>query len=378
MKSKPELKGVPVLLLSGAFEAVDEAQLASSGANGVMEKPVEPTEVISRVKELLGLKWEAKESVPAGRLVTPATVPGDRPAPFPTTPRAVTSTRPKPPARDQLKDPRLDPTGRPAEAATTGDDYLDSLGDAFDTLDQRLAGRNVQSQPGTSQPRNPAPPLGQPSSAPVDPRSPGRMPAPQAATPSGPNPVYQVDDAWFYGQSKERETARTNQREMLEDFRAPELQPETPAQAAPPSASPVYEVDDEWFAEDRKAREARELEQRELAREMGIHEVELPDPKPAAVVSDDFEFGEADLTAAIAPPPASRFRRRPSRRLRSGTDPRPPSLRQQQRSLGGSTGFSRLNRSSRSKQRVKQSRPPVPTIVEVALAARDARPVPSR
>src|SRR5688572_22713146 len=41
MRGKPELRGVPILLLSGAFETVDEARLAASGANGVIEKPVE-------------------------------------------------------------------------------------------------------------------------------------------------------------------------------------------------------------------------------------------------------------------------------------------------------------------------------------------------
>ncbi len=85
---------------------------------------------------------------------------------------------------------------------------------------------------------------------------------------------------------------------MNDELRAPELQ--RPPAAAP--AQPVYEVDDEWFAEDQKARDARQLEQRELAREMGIHEVELPEPAAAAppIADDDLEFGEADLTAAIA------------------------------------------------------------------------------
>lgn len=58
MRGIPELNDVPVLLLSGAFETVDEARFAASGANGVIEKPVEPTDVIGRVKELLGLKPE--------------------------------------------------------------------------------------------------------------------------------------------------------------------------------------------------------------------------------------------------------------------------------------------------------------------------------
>ena len=60
MRGNADLKDVPVLLLSGAFETVDDARLAASGANGVIEKPVEPNNVIGRVKELLGLKMESR------------------------------------------------------------------------------------------------------------------------------------------------------------------------------------------------------------------------------------------------------------------------------------------------------------------------------
>jgi len=49
MRAKAELQRVPVLLLAGAFETIDETRLASCGANGVLEKPVEPTVVINRV-----------------------------------------------------------------------------------------------------------------------------------------------------------------------------------------------------------------------------------------------------------------------------------------------------------------------------------------
>ena len=77
MRSQPGLRNVPVLLLTGAFETVDEERLKASGANGVLEKPVEPTDVIARVKELLGLKSEAKPAT-AGRLVTSAGRPGGR------------------------------------------------------------------------------------------------------------------------------------------------------------------------------------------------------------------------------------------------------------------------------------------------------------
>jgi DNA-binding response OmpR family regulator len=79
MRSKTELRDVPVVLLSGAFELVDDAQLASSGADGIIEKPLEPTTVIGRVKELLGLKSDAKPAAPVGRTITSPGAGGGRP-----------------------------------------------------------------------------------------------------------------------------------------------------------------------------------------------------------------------------------------------------------------------------------------------------------
>ena len=268
VKSKPESRNVPVLLLSGAFETVDEAQLKSSGANGVIEKPVEPTTVISRVKELLGIKSEGDTAAPAGgRLVTPAgPTPESRPAAS-TVPRVVTSTRPTPPQ------PRREPPSQAPRADDKEDDYLESLESAFDTLDQQLAGR-VPTAPKTQ--RNPSPPLGRAASA--DPRSPGKPPAPDAGEPG--NPVYEVDEDWF-AETREGDDDRRARLDIAEDLAAPALQ--GPARAPAPAAPPVYEVDDEWFAEDQKAREARELEQKQLAAEMGIHEVTLLEPvMPAA------------------------------------------------------------------------------------------------
>ncbi len=246
VKSKAESKDVPVLLLSGAFESIDEAQLLSSGANGVIEKPVEPTAIIKRVKELLGLM--ASEPGPAlGRLVTAATATaGQRPMQSPTMPRAVTTSRPMPPVGEPPRDRMPDLSAASVEDTTGRDDYLESLGDAFDTLDQQLAGRQASTQY-----RDPPRQRNQPDR----PRSPGRVPPAQAA--------------------------------------------------APPPAQPVYEVDDEWFAEDQKARDTRQLEQRELAREMGIHEVEWPESGPIAppTADEDLECGEADPSAVIATGP---------------------------------------------------------------------------
>lgn len=290
MRSTPELRDVPVLLLTGAFETVDEARLESSGANGVIEKPVEPNNVIGRVKELLGLKSDEKPAT-AGRLVTSADSPGKK-LPVATPPRAVMSTRGTPSKWEQLRNQTgLDADTRSVEdASTRPEDYLDTLDAAFDTLDQQLSGRAASATPS----RNPSGPLGQASGA-ADPRSPGRSPLNTGASAPG-NPVFEVDDEWFGGEdSAARADARAGRRDLQEDLRHPELQAPA-AEAAPP----VFEVDDDWFAEDNKARAARQIEQRVLAAEMGIHEVELPQAAPVpnapAPPSDlDFDFGLDDI-----------------------------------------------------------------------------------
>jgi CheY-like chemotaxis protein len=54
VKSNPALSHIPVLLLTGAFEPVDQARALEAGCDGVLIKPFEPQVVIDRVKELLG------------------------------------------------------------------------------------------------------------------------------------------------------------------------------------------------------------------------------------------------------------------------------------------------------------------------------------
>ncbi|MEZ5317607.1 MAG: response regulator [Vicinamibacterales bacterium] len=53
VKKSSRLKHVPVLLLAGAFEPVDEARSRSIGCDGVIVKPFEPKQLVERVKELL-------------------------------------------------------------------------------------------------------------------------------------------------------------------------------------------------------------------------------------------------------------------------------------------------------------------------------------
>lgn len=53
IKGTPGLSHIPVLLLTGAFEPIDEGRARAVGCDGVLVKPFEPQMVISRVKDLL-------------------------------------------------------------------------------------------------------------------------------------------------------------------------------------------------------------------------------------------------------------------------------------------------------------------------------------
>lgn len=69
IKRTPGLSHIPVLLLTGAFEPIDEGRAQAAGCDGVLVKPFEPQMVINRVKDLIA----GKRPVPgAGMQVTPA------------------------------------------------------------------------------------------------------------------------------------------------------------------------------------------------------------------------------------------------------------------------------------------------------------------
>lgn len=59
IKGTPSLAHIPVVLLTGAFEPVDENRARAVGCDGVLVKPFEPQLVISRVKDLLAGKQPA-------------------------------------------------------------------------------------------------------------------------------------------------------------------------------------------------------------------------------------------------------------------------------------------------------------------------------
>jgi CheY-like chemotaxis protein len=81
VKGHPDFKHIPVLLLAGAFEPVDDVKAAEVGCDGVLVKPFEPQHVIARVRELLdGAKGSPTQTATptVGRPVEKLTRPAGR------------------------------------------------------------------------------------------------------------------------------------------------------------------------------------------------------------------------------------------------------------------------------------------------------------
>ena len=182
VKGRPELSHIPVLLLAGAFEPVDDAKAKEVHCDGVLVKPFEPQQVIARVRELIG---GAK-----GSPTQPAVANIPRPAAVLTAPRPVELPRreEKPAVLEDLMDfgtddllPRTGRLARSTEELLPADDFLppvdslesavpplgldDSLDDYFDKLDEAFATITTASlhttPPETDTPRREGPVLEQ-------------------------------------------------------------------------------------------------------------------------------------------------------------------------------------------------------------------------
>jgi CheY-like chemotaxis protein len=123
IKGNPELAHIPVLLLTGAFEPIDETRAKSVGCEGVLVKPFEPQMVISRVRELLRKKPRQPEAAP------PA------PQPVEAVEAAQPAAAPAPPAAAAAPPPAPLPAG------------ADALEDYFDRLDVALSTLNTAPPP---------------------------------------------------------------------------------------------------------------------------------------------------------------------------------------------------------------------------------------
>ena len=113
VKSRPKLAHIPVVLLTGAFEPIDQARATAAGSSDVLAKPFEPQMVINRVKELLGRKR-----------------PEDDAAFAPAEAERLEETQP------QMGNPQpatRQPAGEAPEAVSL-DDYFDQLDAAFSNL----------------------------------------------------------------------------------------------------------------------------------------------------------------------------------------------------------------------------------------------------
>ena len=174
VKQHPTLSHVPVVLLTGAFEPVDEARARDIGCDGVLVKPFEPQVVINRVKDLLSgrgpdMPWESSPQLkPAEPAPEPEVAREPEAAPEPgAAPESEAASEFSPPpgvaARPEPPEPRRSLSAEPANLLSAGgdeagfagvedpliEDYIDQIDAAFSQLPEglraleRLAGGRV-------------------------------------------------------------------------------------------------------------------------------------------------------------------------------------------------------------------------------------------
>ncbi len=160
MKRTPALAEVPILLLTGAFEPIDEGRANAVGCDGVLVKPFEPQMVIKRVKDLLeGRGRDSSRTAGASRreFVTPDSSSLGKFQPETSGPSAMTD------AKD-----------RTAKPAASPEDYLERLNSAFASMEGAAASSAGRTASPSAEPPSQSPP---PSAAPWSGSS-TRTPAP--------------------------------------------------------------------------------------------------------------------------------------------------------------------------------------------------------
>jgi CheY-like chemotaxis protein len=121
VKGRPDLSHIPVLLLAGAFEPVDDARAQQVKCDGVLVKPFEPQQVVSRVRELVdGARERMAQAIPM-------------PSPQP-----VVAFQAEKPAAPVPSSPAPEPS-RKSESKL--DDYFQGLDAALAVLDTKVESR---------------------------------------------------------------------------------------------------------------------------------------------------------------------------------------------------------------------------------------------
>ena len=144
VKTHPDLKHIPVVLLTGAFESVDEERVRAIGCDGWLVKPFEPQLVINRVRDLLqgrgsGARWTPppgqRPSSKGQAAEQPGDVPAASPPAAPQRPPASTAARlsPAPAVRARASAPTT--VARPLKPADAMEEYFDRLDAAFANLE---------------------------------------------------------------------------------------------------------------------------------------------------------------------------------------------------------------------------------------------------
>ncbi|HOG29993.1 MAG TPA: response regulator [Vicinamibacterales bacterium] len=142
VKTSPHLAHIPVLLLTGAFEPVDEGRASAVGCDGVLAKPFEPQMVITRVKELLAGVPPSVAGGPVGPREAGGTAGAEDRGAAPAAPADAGDTI-------QAEAPLAPPPGLPPEGPARTDDPLAAA-------KLRLSRRTPIAVPGFGAPVSPA------------------------------------------------------------------------------------------------------------------------------------------------------------------------------------------------------------------------------
>lgn len=175
IKEHPTLSHVPVLLLAGAFEPVDEERAKRVKCDGVLVKPFETHELITRVRELI----DGGRAAPAAEI-------------------------PAPPPRGQVVE-----MPQPASPAATpkADQSLDEY---FDRLDVAFAAR-------AQNPPRPFPHLGTPGAE--APEQPAAVAAPPEPAPASGSVIADLFRLFFEVEQGERDPASIQIPDEIERIR---------------------------------------------------------------------------------------------------------------------------------------------------------------
>jgi CheY-like chemotaxis protein len=130
IKDTPRLSHIPIVLLTGAFEPVDQAKVTEVGCDGVLAKPFEPQLVIARVKELLARQKDIKGANGTGH---------ERALERPKEPEPATDAE----QGDDMRPVALESWGRPLEEGPPSDSAshaaaVADIDNYFDRLDAAL------------------------------------------------------------------------------------------------------------------------------------------------------------------------------------------------------------------------------------------------